>query len=195
MSKKTDNKFIYDFLPLIVFFVVFKFSKNPNPLIPATIWLIIVTLIILVFTYLVHKKVSLIPLISAGILGIFGGITIFSGNDIFIKMKPTLVNATFAAILLGGYFAKKPLLQYLFGGSIEISNQAWLHLSLRWGGFFIFLAILNEVIWRNFSTDWWVQFKVFGILPITIIFTALNLPFIMNEMKKNEEINLKNNIK
>jgi intracellular septation protein len=181
------SKMITDFLPLIIFFIIFKFSKSPIPLIPATIGLIVVTGVILIGNYLIYKRISLIPLISAILLGVFGGMTILSGDDIFIKMKPTLVNILFAIILLTGYLTKKPLLQYLFGKSLAISHQAWLHLSLRWGMFFIFLAIINEIVWRHFSTSWWVQFKVFGILPITILFTILNIPYLIKELAKEEQ--------
>lgn len=187
MSNKQSSflKFICDFLPLMVFFVVYKISKAPSPIIAATICLLVATFIALTINYFFTKKIAVMPLFSAIILGIFGFLTIFSGNEIFIKMKPTLVNLTFAAILLFGYFTKKPLLKILFNSAFDISVETWLNLSLRWAGFFIFLAILNEIIWRNFSTDFWVQFKVFGILPISIIFAGLQIPYIVrNSLKK-----------
>jgi len=176
-------KFICDFLPLLVFFLVYKNSGNLHPIVPATITLILITFITLVINYLFTKEIAKIPLFSALVLGVFGLLTIFSGNEIFIKIKPTLVNLLFAAILLFGYFSKKPLLKMLLGSAFEINDQAWLHLSLRWAGFFIFLAILNEFIWRNFSTDFWVQFKVFGILPISIAFTFLQIPYLLKQQK------------
>jgi intracellular septation protein len=184
-KKESSLKFLTDFLPLIIFFSVYKLSSHPQPIIPATIFLLITSIITLTIAYLLTKKIAKMPLISAILLGIFGGITIFSGNDMFIKIKPTLLNATFAIILFTGYFMKKPLLSYLFEGAIEMSNKAWLNFSLRWAFLFSILAILNELIWRNFSTDFWVQFKVFGMLPISIIFALINIPFLLKNSKNS----------
>ena len=186
LNKKQESflKFLTDFVPIILFFAVYKLSKNPDPIIPATISLIVSTIITLAISYIFTRKIAKMPLFSAILLGVFGGITIFSGNDIFIKMKPTLLNLLFAAILFTGYFMKKPLLNYLFEGAINMSHDAWLKFSFRWACLFVFLAILNEIIWRNFSTDFWVQFKVFGMLPISIIFALINMPFILRESAK-----------
>jgi intracellular septation protein len=176
-------KFICDFLPLLTFFLIYKTSSD-NAIINATIGLVIVTFITLVIGYIFTRQIAAMPLFSAIVLGFFGFLTIFSGNEIFIKIKPTLLNLLFAAILLFGYFSKKPLLKSLLGSAFEIKDEAWLELSKRWAIFFIFLAVLNEVIWRNFSTDWWVQFKVFGILPLSIIFTCSQIPYILEKSKK-----------
>ncbi len=186
MKKSHDNltKFLCDYLPLIVFFVFYKFSKSDNPLITATIYMVITSAAALVITYILTKTIAKVALFSAIILGIFGGLTIFLQDEIFIKLKPTIINLVFAAILFYGYFTKKPFLQHLFGGQIKMSNHAWLVLAARWACFFIFLAILNEIIWRNFSTDFWVQFKVFGMTPISLIFTISQTPFMIKEMKK-----------
>ena len=164
--------------------MVYKFSAAEHPIMPATIALVVVTFVALAINYVVTKKVALMPLLSALVLSAFGLLTIFSGNEIFIKIKPTLINLLFATILLFGYFTKKPLLKMLLGNAFIISDSAWIHLSLRWSGFFIFLAILNEFIWRNFPTDFWVQFKVFGILPISIIFTFLQIPYLLKQQQK-----------
>lgn len=179
-------KFLCDYLPLIIFFAFFKLSNSSNPLLPATLAMIITTFIALVISFLLLKKVPKIALFSAVILGFFGGLTLFLHNDIFIKIKPTVVNLTFASILIFGYFKKKPFISYLLGEQIKMSVDAWLKLSLRWGIFFMFLALLNEIIWRNFSTEFWVQFKVFGMMPISIIFTISQMPFMINEIKKFE---------
>lgn len=124
------------------------------------------------------------PLISAIILGIFGGLTLISGDDLFIKIKPTLINLLFATLLFYGYFSKRPLIKHLFGESLKMEDKIWIVLSLRWGLFFVFLAILNEAIWRNFSTDFWVNFKVFGVFPISMIFTLSQVPFMVKNIKK-----------
>ena len=176
-------KFITDFLPLILFFTVYKFSNHPQPIVMATIYLVVSTIIALIISYIFTGKVAKMPLFSAILLSVFGGLTIFSGNELFIKIKPTLLNLLFAIILFASSLFKKPILSYLFDGSINMKKEAWISFSYRWAYFFLFLALLNEVMWRNFSTDFWVQFKVFGILPISIIFAALNLPFLIQNKK------------
>jgi intracellular septation protein len=184
MSKESISKILSDYLPLIVFFAAYKLNKGENPLLFATICLLISTFIALVISYILTGYISKMALFSGLILGTFGGLTIFLKDETFIKIKPTIINLIFASILFYGYLTKKPLISYLFGEQIKMSNQAWLKLSLRWGCFFVFLALLNEIIWRNFTTDFWVQFKVFGILPISLIFTFSQMPFIMKEMNK-----------
>jgi intracellular septation protein len=178
------SKFFSDYLPLIVFFIAYKFSNKEEPLLFATSCLIVSAFFSLIVCYFLTKKIALMPLFSALILGIFGGLTIFLKDDFYIKIKPTIINLIFASILFYGYFSKKPLLSYLIGDQIKISKEAWLTLSLRWAFLFIFLAILNEFIWRFFSTDFWVQFKVFGMTPISMIFAISQIPFIIKEMKK-----------
>jgi intracellular septation protein len=186
-QSNADNSFIksiVDFLPLAIFFFVYKTSAHENPIIPATIYLVIATFITLAISYFTVKKIPKLPLFSAIILGIFGFLTVFFDNEVFIKIKPTIINLAFGIILLFGYVTKKPFLKTVFGSAIEMDCKNWLTLSLRWAIFFIFLAILNEIIWRNFPTDFWVKFKVFGMLPISFIFTALQAPFIAKHMKK-----------
>jgi intracellular septation protein len=184
--KESTTKFLYDYLPLIVFFAIYKLAKTPDPLVTATIYMIATTFIALIISYFLTGKIPTVALVSGITLGIFGGLTIFLKNDIFIKMKPTIINVIFAAILFYGYFKKKPFLSYILGEQIKMDNRAWLTLSARWGFFFLILAILNELIWRNFSTDFWVQFKVFGMMPISLIFTVFQVPFMIREMKKME---------
>ena len=118
------------------------------------------------------------PTVGAGIVLIFGGLTIYFDNEVFFKMKPTIINLLFAAILYGGIMIKKPLLKILLGAALKLKEEGWRILTLRWIGFFIALAILNEIVWRTQSTDVWVNFKVFGILPITFLFTMIQFPLI-----------------
>ncbi len=183
-SRKNIAKFLCDYVPLIIFFIVYKFSKAQDPILEATTYLIAASFIAVIIAYILTKEILKIPLFSAIILGIFGGLTLFSGNDLFIKIKPTLINLIFAAILFYGYFSKKPLIGYLFEGNLKMSNSAWLTLSLRWAIFFVFLAIVNEIIWRNFSTDFWVNFKAFGMFPLTMFFTLSQLPFMIKNIQK-----------
>lgn len=192
--KKSHNsslKFLYDYLPLLVFFICYKFARTSNPLITATIFMVATTILALIISYILTRTIPMVALLSGLILSLFGGLTIFLQNEIFIKMKPTIINLIFAVILFYGYFSNKAFLSYLLGEQIKMSAKAWLTLSMRWAAFFIFLAALNEVIWRNFSTDFWVQFKVFGMMPISLIFTLSQAPFVLAEMKKEEGVSKK----
>jgi intracellular septation protein len=180
------SKVLCDYAPLAAFFISYKFSSSPNPLMFATICLMFATFLALIISYLLTKKISKMALFSGIILGTFGSLTLIFKDEIFIKMKPTIINMIFALILFYGSLTKKPLISYLFGTQLKISDQAWIKLSWRWAWFFIFLAFLNEAIWRSFSTDFWVQFKVFGMMPISLIFTISQMPFMMKEMKKEE---------
>lgn len=186
-KKNSIAQFCCDYLPLLVFFVIYKFSQSPNPLIEATIYLVITTIFALIISYLLIKKIPFLPLFSAIVLAFFGALTVFFQDELFIKIKPTIINSFFALILLFGYFIKKPFLSYVLGEKLKMSQESWLSLSFRWGIFFLFLAILNEIIWRNFSTDFWVQFKVFGMMPISLIFTLSQLPFMMKNVKEFEK--------
>ena len=106
---------------------------------------------------------------------VFGGLTLWLQDDHFIKMKPTIVNSLFAAILFGGLLANRVFLKIVFGDVMKLSEEGWRLLTLRWAVFFVFLAVLNEVMWRGFSTDTWVAFKVFGIMPITFVFALCQI--------------------
>jgi len=185
MKKKSyeSTKFLCDYLPIMVFFAYYNLSKSPDRIINATICLVTTTLISLFACYLLTKKIPVIALVSGAILTFFGGLTILLKDDTFIKIKPTIINSLFSAILFYGYFKKKIFLSYLLGEKLKISDEAWIILSLRWAIFFAFLATLNEFIWRNFSTDFWVQFKVMGMLPITFLFMMSQLPFIKKELE------------
>jgi intracellular septation protein len=188
--KKTPGakvKFLYDYLPIIVFFLFYKFSNHPQPLVLATISMVVTTFIALIICYSLTRTIPVVALISAIILGIFGGLTVVLESEVFIKIKPTAINLIFATILLYGFFTRKPFLSYLLEGQVKMSKEAWLTLSMRWSLFFIFLAILNEIIWRYTSTDFWVDFKVFGMMPLSLVFTISQLPFMMREIKKFEQ--------
>ena len=147
--------------------------------------LIIATLIATGILYFLEKKIPKIPIIGAALVAVFGGLTLYFDDKIFFYMKPTIVNILFAAILfIGNFFLRKNLLKSLLETSIKLEDQGWEILNQRWTLFFIFLAILNELVWRTQSEDFWVKFKVFGIIPITLIFTMFQINLI-NKYKKD----------
>ena len=168
-------KLFIDIGPLAVFFIYYKVSGD---LIDAILPLMLATIISVVISYILEKRIPIMPTLGAGIVVIFGGLTIIFDNKIFIFMKPTIINIIFAAILYGGIILKKPLLKYLLGSALELEEEGWTILTQRWAAFFIALAVLNEIVWRTMSEEFWVSFKVFGILPITFIFTMTQFPLI-----------------
>tara|TARA_X000000368_G_C22592112_1_gene519837 strand:+ start:25 stop:567 length:543 start_codon:yes stop_codon:yes gene_type:complete len=172
---KSISKLLIDIGPLAVFFIFYKINGD---LIDAILPLMVATIIAILASYILEKKIPIMPTFGAGVLLIFGGLTLLFDNKIFIFMKPTIINFIFAAILYGGIILKKPLLKYLLGSALKLEEEGWNTLTHRWIAFFVALAILNEIVWRTMSEDLWVNFKVFGILPITIIFTMTQIPLI-----------------
>ena len=168
-------KLFIDIGPLAVFFIYYKVSGD---LIDAILPLMLATIISVVISYILEKRIPIMPTLGAGIVVIFGGLTIIFDNKIFIFMKPTIINIIFAVILYGGIILKKPLLKYLLGSALKLEEEGWTILTQRWTAFFIALAVLNEIVWRTMSEEFWVSFKVFGILPITFIFTMTQFPLI-----------------
>ena len=164
---KSIFKLLIDIGPLAVFFVFYTRSDLKTAILP----FMIATIIAVLFSYILEKKIPIMPTVGAVIILIFGGLTIYFDNETFFKMKPTIINLLFAGILYGGVILNKSLLRYLLGAALKLQDEGWDILTKRWIGFFIALAILNEIIWRTQTTDIWVNFKVFGILPITFIFT------------------------
>jgi intracellular septation protein len=176
--------------PLLVFFfantrgewLVQKFPALGNlggPIFVATALFMVATAIALTASWILVRSLPIMPLVSGVVVFVFGALTLYLQDDIFIKMKPTIVNTLFGAVLLGGLFFGKSLLGYVFDSAFKLDAEGWRKLTLRWGLFFLFLAVANEVVWRNFSTDTWVAFKVWGIMPITLIFTFSQMPLIM----------------
>jgi intracellular septation protein len=149
-----------------------------EPIFLATALFMVATVIALAISWSMTRTLPMMPLISGIVVLVFGALTLWLHNDTFIKMKPTIVNTLFGAILLGGLLFGKSLLGYVFDSAFKLDAEGWRKLTFRWGLFFIFLAIANEVVWRNFSTDAWVSFKVWGIMPITIVFTLSQMPLI-----------------
>ena len=132
----------------------------------------------LVISYVLTRHIAIMPVVTAVIVVVFGGLTLAFQNETFIKVKPTLVYVLFAATLLGGLAFKKPLLGMVFDSVFNLTDDGWRKLTLRWGLFFVAMAVLNEIVWRNVSTDAWVSFKVFGFLPLTVLFAAAQFPLL-----------------
>ena len=174
---KSFLKFITDFGPLLIFFTIYyKSGNNLSIAIPP---LIISTLIAVAIMYFVEKKIPYVPLIGAIVISLFGGLTLYFDNPIFIYMKPTIVNIIFAGILIvSNIYFNKNFLKLFLQTAFQLNDEGWKKLNFRWAYFFVFLAILNEFVWRTQPETTWVNFKVWGMLPITIIFTAMQLPLI-----------------
>ena len=174
---KSFLKFITDFGPLLIFFTIYYKSGNKlNVAIPP---LIIATTIAVIIMYFVERKIPYVPLIGGIVISLFGGLTLYFDNPIFLYIKPTIVNIIFAGILIiSKIFFDKNFLKFFLQTAFQLSEIGWNKLNFRWAYFFIFLAILNELVWRTQPEATWVNFKVWGMLPITFIFTALQLPLI-----------------
>ena len=181
---KSFLKFVTDFGPLAIFFFYYYNSgKNLSVAIPP---LIVATLVALAVVWFFEKKIPPMPLLSGILITFFGGLTIYFNDPIFIYVKPTIINILFAlALFFGKYFTNEPVLKLILGKTLPMSDEGWKILNIRWTYFFIFLAILNEVIWRTQTEEFWVNFKVWGMLPITFIFTASQISLI-NKHKLNE---------
>ena len=178
---KSLLKFITDFGPLLIFFVVYsKSGKNLSAAIPP---LIVATIIAVLISYIVERKIPYIPLIGGVVISVFGGLTLYFNNPVFLYMKPTIINIFFGlALTFERVYTKEHILKKMLGKSISSSDEGWKVLTIRWMFFFFALALLNEYVWRTQSEEFWVNFKVWGILPITFIFTAFQM-FLINKHK------------
>ena len=174
---KSFLKFITDFGPLLIFFTIYY--KSGNNLTVAIPPLIISTIIAVIIMYVVEKKIPYVPLIGGVVITLFGGLTLYFDNPIFIYMKPTIVNIIFAGILIiSKNFFQKNFLKLFLQTAFQLDETGWDKLNFRWAYFFLFLAFLNEIVWRTQPETTWVNFKVWGILPITFIFTIFQVPLI-----------------
>jgi intracellular septation protein len=193
-SKKEDVspllKLVLELGPLVVFFfanargewLAQKFpalAELGGPIFIATGLFMAATAAALIASWLLTRSLPIMPLVSGVVVFVFGALTLYLQDDVFIKMKPTIVNTLFGVILLGGLWFGKSLLGYVFASAFRLDAEGWRKLTFRWGLFFLFLAVVNEVVWRSCSTDTWVAFKVWGIMPITLLFTFSQMPLIM----------------
>ena len=178
-------KFAADFGPLLIFFIIY--FNNENDLKIAIPPFIIATLVALVVVYLLERKISMVPLTGGILITLFGGLTLYFDNKIFFYMKPTIINLLFAAVLFfGKYFTQKPLLKIFFQNAFNLRDEGWDKLNYRWIGFFLFVAMLNEIVWRTQNEAFWVNFKVWGLLPISFLFAASQIPLI-NKYKLKQQ--------
>jgi len=170
--KPALTKLALELGPLVVFFI----ANAKADIFAATAWFMGAMVISLVLSWLLLRRIAVMPLVTAAVVLVFGGATLILQDATFIKMKPTVVNALFAIVLLGGLAFKQSLLRFVFGDVYKLKPEGWTILTLRWGLFFVVLAVLNELVWRNFSTDFWVAFKVWATMPLTVIFAMFQLP-------------------
>ena len=186
MTRIETNPFVklaLELGPLAVFFAV----NARFGIFTATGVFMVATLLALVLSYALQRRVAIMPLVSAVVVLVFGGLTLWLQDEVFIKLKPTLVNGFFGVVLLAGLWLKKPLLEILFDGMFRLTEEGWRKLTLRWGVFFLLLAVLNEIVWRNFSTDAWVTFKAFGLMGLTLVFAFAQAPLIARYEKPEPE--------
>ena len=161
-------------------------QKVGEPIFLATAAFMVAITVSLTVSLWLTKRLPIMPLVSGVVVLVFGALTLWLHDELFIKLKPTIVNCLFGAILLGGLYFGKALLGYVFDSAFKLTDEGWQKLTSRWGVFFFVLAAINEIVWRNFSTDFWVNFKVFGVMPITLLFTMSQLPLIQKHAIMDE---------
>jgi intracellular septation protein len=179
MAKKQKlNPFLkmaLDIGPLVLFFA----TNSRFGIYAATGAFMVAALLALAVSYVITRHIAIMPLITAVIVLVFGGLTIVLHDEQFIKLKPTIIYLLFGGVLLGGLAFGKPLLGTVFDSAFNLTDEGWRKLTIRWSLFFFLLAILNEIVWRTQTTDVWVSFKLFGAVPLTFLFGALQYPLLM----------------
>jgi intracellular septation protein len=169
--------------PLVLFFI----ANAKFGIYPATGVLMVSVVVALILSWLLTRHVPVMPLVTAVAVLVFGGLTFLFQDELFIKLKPTIVNSLFGTVLLVGLLMGKPLLPVVLDSVMRLTDAGWRILTLRWGLFFFVLAGLNEIVWRTQSTDFWVTFKVFGTMPITLVFALAQVPLILkHELKETD---------
>ena len=172
-----------DLGPLALFFGTYKLS---NDFFVATGVFMAAILASLAVGYATERRLSPMPLVTAFLVLVFGGLTIGLRSEVFLKIKPTVLYTFFSALLLGGLAFNRLFIKYVFEQAFDLTERGWRRLTWHWGLFFVFLAALNEVIWRNMSTDFWVSFKFAGVLPLTFLFALAQTPFVLKHQVANE---------
>jgi len=167
-------KLVLDLGPLVLFF----FANERAGIFVATATFMVAVLAALAISYALTRQLPIMPVVTAVIVVVFGGLTLILHDATFIKIKPTIIYALFGAVLVGGLIFNRPLLGVVFDSLFHLTAEGWRKLTLRWAIFFFALALLNELVWRNTSTNVWVDFKVFGVMPLTLLFGALQVPLL-----------------
>jgi len=167
-------KLALDLGPLVLFFV----ANARYGIFTATAAFMVAVVAALLVSYAMTRQLPVMPVVTAIIVVVFGGLTLILHDATFIKVKPTIIYGLFGAVLIGGLAFNKPLLGVVFDSLFHLSDEGWRKLTLRWAIFFFALAVLNEIVWRSVSTDAWVSFKAFGVLPLTLLFGALQVPLL-----------------
>ncbi len=180
-------KILTDVGPIALFMIVYNIAYRSRPddaIFIATAVFIVATLAALAFTWFRERRLSPMLLVTAVIVTVFGGLTLALQDALFIKIKPTIVNLLYAAVIFGGLAVGRNVWKMLFNSVFDLSDRVWRILAVRWGAWFVFLAILNEVIWRNFSEAFWANFKFWGVLPLTVLFAFANVPITLREQER-----------
>jgi intracellular septation protein len=167
-------KLALDIGPLVLFFV----ANAKFGIFAATGAFMVAVVAALLVSYVKIQQWPIMPVVTAIVVVVFGSLTLVLHDDMFIKLKPTIIYTLFGGILLGGYVFDKPFLAILFDAMFHLTAEGWRKLTLRWALFFLVMAVLNEVVWRTQSTDFWVNFKLFGFVPLTFLFAALQFPLL-----------------
>jgi intracellular septation protein len=176
-------KLVLDLGPLALFF----YANSRYDIFIATGTFMVAVVAALAVSYLLTRHLPIMPVVTAIVVVVFGGLTLILHNDTFIKIKPTIIYVLFGGVLLGGLLFGKSFLGVVFDSLFHLTEEGWRKLTLRWGLFFLALAVLNEIVWRNTSTNIWVDFKVFGVVPLTFVFAALQYPLLKKYAAAPEE--------
>jgi len=170
--------------PLALFFVI----NTRYGLMAGTGVFMVATTVALTVNWLLERRLPVMPLVGCFFVLVFGGLTLWLNDELFIKIKPTIVNVLLSATLFIGMAAKRNLLKVVLGAALDLTEEGWRILTVRWAWFFLLLAVLNELVWRNFGTEMWVNFKVFGIMPLSLIFSMAQIPVIMKHQRAENEV-------
>ncbi|MDZ4777997.1 MAG: septation protein A [Alphaproteobacteria bacterium] len=191
-AKRGAGQIFVDLGPVIIFMLTYNFARGRVPegeeIYLATTVFLVATAVALAYAWFKQKRLPPMLIVTGVIVGVFGGLTLALRDPVFIKMKPTIVNLLYAGLILGGLAVKQNVWKMLFQSAFPaLPEKVWTKFALRWGLFFIFLAGLNEFIWRTQSEAFWANFKVFGVMPLTFLFMLANMPLLMKHMPKDEE--------
>lgn len=182
MANSQQTRLLIEAGPLVVFFV----TNWQAGIMVGTAAFMMATAISFILSYRLERRLPLMPLVGCFFVTVFGGLTLWFDDEIFIKLKPTIVNLLFASVLFAGLVMRRNPMKIILGAMIQLDDDGWRKLAVRWAGFFVVLALLNEIVWRSLSTDAWVNFKVFGIMPLTLVFSAFQMPLILRHQVPDE---------